>query len=235
MLDFTNKTTLVTGASGNLGEATARAFLTAGATVIAVARKLDSFSDHFKTLDNLILAPADLTNEESVNQMAEEVLGQVGRIDILVNVAGGFTMGPRVHQTETKSWEFMLDLNAKSILLTAHAFIPTMLENGGGKIVNVASKSGRHGVAKQTAYSVSKAAVISLTEVLAADYKAKGINANCILPATIDTPQNREAMPKANFDKWVHPDKLASVILFLASDGADAIHGAAVPVYGLGG
>lgn len=234
MFDFKNKIALVTGASGNLGEATVRAFHTAGAKVIAVSRKLDHLNEAFQNLDNIICAAADLTDETYVETMANEVLEKVGRVDILVNVAGGFTMGPTVHETDLKTWAFMFDLNATSAFLTARAFIPTMLENGTGKIINVASKSGLDGAAKQAPYSVSKAAVIRLTETLAAEYKSKGINANCILPGTIDTPENREAMPKAKFDKWVHPDKLASVILFLASEGASAIHGAAVPVYGLG-
>ncbi|MCB0036895.1 MAG: SDR family NAD(P)-dependent oxidoreductase, partial [Anaerolineales bacterium] len=107
MLDFKNKIALVTGASGNLGEATVRAFHTAGAKVVAVSRKLDHLNETFQSLDNIICAAADLTDETYVQTMANEVLEKVGRVDILVNVAGGFTMGPTVHETDLKTWAFM--------------------------------------------------------------------------------------------------------------------------------
>jgi NAD(P)-dependent dehydrogenase (short-subunit alcohol dehydrogenase family) len=107
-----------------------------------------------------------------------------------------------------------------------------MLEQGHGKIVNVAARAGQLGISGQTAYAASKAAVISLTESMSAELRRKGINVNCILPGTIDTPENRRAMPDANAGRWVAPESLASVILFLASDAARDVHGAALPVYG---
>ena len=142
-------------------------------------------------------------------------------------------MGPPVHETQEHTWDFMLDLNARSVLLTCRAVLPHMRSRGAGKIVNVAARAALEGKAKMGAYCVSKAAVITLTQSLAAENRHQGINVNCILPGTIDTPQNRADMPNADFDTWVPPAALADVILFLASDAARAVHGAAVPVYGL--
>jgi NAD(P)-dependent dehydrogenase (short-subunit alcohol dehydrogenase family) len=108
-----------------------------------------------------------------------------------------------------------------------------MLRQGSGKIVNVAARAALAGSANHAAYSASKAAVVRLTESIAAEVRSQGINVNCVLPSTIDTPENRSAMPKADTDKWVKPEEMAKVILFLASNAASEIHGAAIPVYGL--
>ena len=237
MYNFTGKTALVTGAAGNLGRALTTGLCTAGAKVVAVEHRLafleEVFGDQAEH-DNLLYIEADLTDPDDVAQMAEKAIAWTGRIDFLANIAGGFKMGDTVYETELKTWEFLLNLNAKSVLLTSRALVPHMLEQGGGKIVNVGARAALQGAANMSSYIVSKAAVIRLTESLAEEVKDKNINVNCILPGTIDTPQNREAMPKANFDKWVHPDHLVSVILFLTSDAAVAVNGAAIPVYGKG-
>jgi NAD(P)-dependent dehydrogenase (short-subunit alcohol dehydrogenase family) len=128
----------------------------------------------------------------------------------------------------------MLDLNARSTLVMCKAAIPTMLSQGSGKIVNVAARAGLAGSANHAAYSAAKAAVMRLTESIAAEVREKGLNVNCVLPGTIDTPDNRAAMPKADTNKWVKPESLADVILFLASNAARYIHGVSLPVYGLG-
>jgi NAD(P)-dependent dehydrogenase (short-subunit alcohol dehydrogenase family) len=127
----------------------------------------------------------------------------------------------------------MLDLNAKSVINTARAVVPKMLAAGYGKIVNIGAIAGLRGGAKMGAYSASKGAVIRLTESMSAELRDKGINVNCILPSVIDTPQNRADMPSADPRRWVAPEALADVVLFLASDAARAIHGAAIPVSGL--
>jgi NAD(P)-dependent dehydrogenase (short-subunit alcohol dehydrogenase family) len=128
----------------------------------------------------------------------------------------------------------MLDLNARTAFVVSRAVIPGMRERGQGKIIHVASRAALKGSAKAAAYSASKSALIRLTESLAAELKRDGINVNCVLPGTIDTPQNRASMPKADRSRWVAPEAIADVILFLASDAARAIHGAALPVYGTG-
>ena len=175
---------------------------------------------------------ADLTDTDSVQQMADRVLAHFHRIDILANVAGGFSMGPPLHETPDATWDFMLNLNARSVFNTCRALIPGMLRHGGGRIVNVAARAALEGKARMAPYCASKAAVITLTQSLAAEHKLNGINVNCILPGTIDTPQNRTDMPNADFSNWVPPAALADVILFLASDAARAVTGAALPVYG---
>jgi NAD(P)-dependent dehydrogenase (short-subunit alcohol dehydrogenase family) len=142
-------------------------------------------------------------------------------------------MGHAVHETPDDTWELMLGLNAKSVINCARAVVPGMLAAGHGKIVNIAALAGLSGKANMGAYSASKSAVIRLTESMSAELRDKGINVNCILPSTIDTPQNRADMAKADPRRWVAPEALADVVLFLASDAARAIHGAAIPVNGL--
>ncbi|MFO7538367.1 MAG: SDR family NAD(P)-dependent oxidoreductase [Chloroflexota bacterium] len=235
MFDFTDKVAIVTGAAGTLGETTARAFYRAGAKLVLVDLKLEALEATYgATLheDSYMHVAIDLTNADQVNGMVGKVMQQYGRIDVLANIAGGFTMGPPVHETDEKTWDFMLNLNAKTAFLTCRTVVPQMLAAGGGKIINVGARAALEGSARMASYIVSKSAVIRLTESLAAELKHKGINVNCILPGTIDTPPNREAMPNADFEKWVPPADLATVILFLASPAAQAVQGAAVPVYG---
>ena len=236
MLEFTNKVVLISGAAGNLGAATAVIFHNAGAKLALVDLKRDTLAERFAGTipegDRALYLAGDLTREEGTTAVIQTTLDTYGQLDILINIAGGFTMGPPLHETPLKDWDFMLNLNAKSVFLMCRAAIPHMLAAGGGKIVNIGARPGLEGKAKMAPYSVAKSAVIRLTESMAAELKAHNINVNCILPGTIDTPQNRADMPDADFRKWVAPEALADVILFLASDGARAVHGAAVPVYG---
>jgi len=138
-----------------------------------------------------------------------------------------------VHETSDRDWNFLLDINARTLLNTSRAVVPAMLKAGGGKIVNIGAFAAQKGAAEMGAYIASKSAVIRLTETMAAELREKNINVNCILPTIIDTPENRAAMPKADPQRWVAPQALADVILFLASDAARAVHGAALPVTGL--
>ena len=142
-------------------------------------------------------------------------------------------MGPMVHETDEALLDRLMEMNAKTVLRMAQAVVPGMLAQGHGKIINVAAMPGLKGTAGMGAYSVSKSAVIRLTESMSAELRAKGINVNCVLPSIIDTQANRAAMPKADPAKWVTPVALADVMLFLASDAARAVHGAAIPVVGL--
>lgn len=235
MFDFSDRVVIVTGAAGNLGEATARAFTEAGAKLILIDLKLDSleetFSDLAESEDHLFVA-VDLTDPGAVESSIYEAVQQFDRIDVLANIAGGFTMGPPVHETDVETWDFMLDLNARTAFLTSRAVIPHMLQQGNGRIISVSARAALKGSANMAPYIVSKTAVRRLTESMSEELKEKGINVNCIMPGTIDTPENREAMPNADFGKWVPPAALADVILFLASDAARAVTGAAVPVFG---
>ncbi len=236
MFNFTGKAVIVTGAAGTLAGEVARHFAAAGASIALVDINQDLLGSVLSGLDTAsssICLQADLTDEKSVAGMVGEVMDRFGTIDVLANIAGGFTMGPRVHETDIKDWDFMLDLNAKSVFLTCRAVIPHMLTPSGGKIVNIAARVANEGKGRMAPYSVSKSAVARLTESLAAEYRNDNININCIMPGTIDTPANRRDIPDADYSKWVAPAALAEVILVLASDAARAIHGASVPVFGL--
>ena len=229
---------MVTGGTGNLGGPTARAFANAGAKVIVVDRNAEKqherFPDWVGSPNFWLAAPVNVMDASEAAQTVAQAVSRFGRLDVLVNTIGGYQAGKPVHEMDLATWDLMMDLNARSTLVMCQAVIPTQLSQGSGKIVNVAARGGLAASANHAAYSASKAAVIRLTESIAAEVRDKGINANCILPGTIDTAENREAMPKANRRKWVQPESLAEVILFLASDAARDIHGAAIPVYGLG-
>jgi NAD(P)-dependent dehydrogenase (short-subunit alcohol dehydrogenase family) len=180
-----------------------------------------------------MLVGADLADSGSVAVAAGQVLARFGRIDIVCNLAGGFDMGPPVHQTPDELWERMLNVNVRTVLNTARAVVPGMISARYGKIVNVGAASALSGKPNMGAYTAAKSAVIRLTESLSAELRDKGINVNCVLPSIIDTPENRAAMPKADPSRWVSPEQLAEVVLFLASEKSVAIHGAAIPVTGL--
>ena len=182
--------------------------------------------------DEQLLIGVDLTDEVSVQEMVSRAVERFGRVDILANIAGGFRMGPPLHETLLETWDFMMDLNARSVFLASRAVLPHMIRHGYGRIVSVSARAALQPKARMAPYCASKAAVITLTQSLAAEHKLDDINVNCILPGTVDTPQNRADMPDADFDNWVSPADLASVILFLSSDAARAVKGAAVPVYG---
>lgn len=246
MFDFSNRVVIVTGAAGNLGSAVARAFQAAGAKLVLVDRAADRLPRLFPELadspDQFLATSVDLTNADAVEAMVGETVRRFGRVDVLVNTAGGWRGGTPVHETPFETWDFMLNLNARTVFIASRAVIPHMLRQGNGpstgsgrgRIVNVAARAALKGGAKMAAYSVSKSAVVRLTESMAAELKKDGINVNCVLPGTIDTPQNRQAMPKADHSRWVKPEAIADVILFLASDAARAVQGAAIPVYGKG-
>jgi NAD(P)-dependent dehydrogenase (short-subunit alcohol dehydrogenase family) len=229
---FEGRTCVVTGAAGNLGHAVAKAFAAHGAALILVDHNDDTLhSAYGEANGRRALVRADLLDASSVARALGD--GRFARIDILCNIAGGFSMGQPVHQTSEDTWDLMLGLNARSVINTARAVVPGMIAAGYGKIVNIAALAGLAGKANMGAYSASKSALMRLTESMSAELRDKGINVNCILPSIIDTPQNRAAMPGADPRRWVAPEALAEVVMFLASERARAIHGAAIPVNGL--
>ena len=225
---------VITGASGNLGRAIAATFASRGAKLVLIDRRREALDGAFGTEDarRLHLA-ADLLDAAAVSAAAQATVDRFGRVDVLCNIAGGFRMGPPVHETPDTDWNFLFDLNARTLLHAARAFVPRMLQGGGGKIVNVGAFSAQKGAANMGAYVASKSAVIRLTESMAAELRERNINVNCVLPTIIDTPENRAAMPDADPARWVAPAALADVIVFLCSDAARAVHGAALPVSGL--
>jgi len=223
--DFQDQVVLVTGAAGALGAAVVERFAGRGAT-IAQLDIVDIDNGHYA-------ARCDLMDKAATAAAINDIVRELGRIDIVANIAGGFAMGEAVHETSTETWEFLMGLNASSVLNVARAAVPHMLANGSGKIVNVGAGPGQKGVGLMGAYGASKSVVIRLTEAMADELKEQGINVNCVIPSIIDTERNRSDMPDADFSRWVTPEAMARVIGFLASDDAAPIHGAAVPVSGL--
>lgn len=229
-----SRTVCITGAAGNLGKAVAAAFATEGARLVLIDLKLEGLQSAFEGLSGeRLLLPTNLLDAAAVQASIAKALDQYGRIDVLCNVAGGFTMGAPVHETTDQTWDQMFDLNDRTLLNMVRAVVPAMLKQGSGKIVNVAAFNALRGAPLMAAYSASKSGVIRLTEAMAAELRERNINVNCVLPTIIDTPQNRAAMPGADHSKWVPAADLANVIAFLASDAARAVHGAALPVTGL--
>lgn len=237
MYDFSNQVVMITGSAGNLGRAAAQAFQQAGARLALVDRAVGKLPGLYPELagspEHALVEGIDLTDEAVVQAGAREVIERLGRIDVLINTAGGFRGGKPLHEMPLENWDFLLNLNARTMLIACRAVIPTMLKQGSGKIVSVSARAALAGGTNSSVYSASKSAVVRLTEGLAAELKGAGIHVNCILPGTIDTPENRAERAGADFSRWVPPEALADVLLFLASPGARAIHGAAIPVYGL--
>ena len=221
------RTVMLTGAAGNLGRAVAAAF--GDANLVLLDLKRGNLQDG----DRELFIETDLLNAQSVQAAIDKAVQRFKRIDVLCNIAGGFRMGASVHETADKDWDFMFNVNARTVLNMSRAVVPVMLKGGGGKIVNIGAFAAQKGAAQMGAYIASKSAVIRLTETMAAELREQNINVNCVLPTIIDTPENRAAMPKADPSRWVAPQDLAQVIAFLASDAARAIHGAALPVTGL--
>jgi len=227
---------MITGSAGNLGLAVARAFLDAHASLVLIDRAPDRLAHLFPELvnseDHFLAQSVDLTDANAVAETVDEALRRFDRIDVLINAAGGYRAGPSVDATPLEDWDFIFNLNARSIFTTSRAVIPAMRRQRRGKIINVASRSALRGEANAALYSASKSVVVRLTESMAAELRDAGINVNCVLPGIIDTPINRKAMPNGDFSRWVQPEALAEVIAFLASDAAREVNGAAVPVYG---
>ncbi|HXF44571.1 MAG TPA: SDR family NAD(P)-dependent oxidoreductase, partial [Burkholderiaceae bacterium] len=227
-MEFADRTVVVTGAAGNLGRAVAAAFAARGANLALIDRSEDLLRKVYPGDESRrLLVAADLLDAAQTQAAIARAAQRFGRIDVLANIAGGFRMGEAVHETTDATWNFLLDINMRTLLNTVRAVVPQMLAAGGGKIVNVGAASALKGAALMGAYVAAKSAVIRLTETMALELRERNVNVNCVLPTIIDTPENRAAMPDADPKRWVAPEALADVIVFLASDAARAVHGAA--------
>lgn len=221
---------LVTGAAGHLGRAVAAKLAAEGAQLVLIDRQAAALEGFRQAGAEVI--DADLLDASQVQAAVAKGAARFGRIDVLCHLAGGFRMGPMVHETSAQDWGFLMDLNARSLLAVAHAVVPLMLAQGRGSVVTVGAGAALKGVANMGAYCASKSSLMRLTEAMSAELKLQGINVNCVLPSIIDTPENRASMPEADPSLWVAPEALANVIAFLCSDAALAVHGAALPVSG---
>ena len=235
-MDFSNKIIVVTGAAGNLGQAVTRAYLAAGGQVCALDHRAGRLSDIFRDADDKgrlhIYENVDVLDRDGLVGLAEVIRKDLGTASILVHTVGRYAAGEQVHQISSDAWQKMMDLNVRSFLTASAAFAPDIIDSGEGKIITIGAKAALTGGAKAGAYSAAKAALLRLTESISAELKSHNVQVNCVIPSVIDTPENRQAMPGADFSKWVSPDKIASVILFLTSPEADIITGAAIPVFG---
>ncbi len=233
---FSDQVVLVAGGTGGLGRSVSLAFLEEGAEVIVTYRIQHEFdalqSAAQSNVARLEGHDVDVTDEAAVRQLMERVWSRYGRVDALVNAVGGYAGGPKLWEHEPGVFEHMLALNLRSGYALSRVVAPAMVKQRRGAIVNVAAKAALDHPAGAAAYAASKAGALALMNSLAAEVKSTGVRVNSILPSIIDTNANRAAMPDADFAKWPKPEDIARVILFLCSDDARVIHGAAVPVYG---
>lgn len=228
-----DRVALITGGAGGLGSACVNAFLADGWHV-AVPTHHGGGGDALREAagrhgDRLTWFDADLTTEDGASASVARTLEWAGRLDAVVHTVGGYAGGAPLHEAPVDTWDRMMDVNLRSAYLVARAALPRLHE--GGSLVFVSSRAALTGRKGHAAYAVSKAALLTLVEAIAEEQKGRA-RANAVLPGTIDTPENRAAMPGANHDAWTTPDEIARVILFLASPASAPVSGAAVPVYG---
>ena len=226
---------LVAGGTGGLGRAVTEAFLGAGYTVAVTYHTPEKWTALQKDVGpdaRLEGFRVDVTDEAAVKGLIETLFSKHGRLDALVNAVGAYAGGIKLWEMEASVLEKMLSQNLRSGYALAHGAVPAMLKQGSGAIVNIAAKAALDHAAGASAYAASKAAALAMMDSLAGDLKGTGVRVNSVLPSIIDTETNRNAMPTANFGKWPEPGDIARVILFLCSDEAKVVHGAAVPVYG---
>jgi NAD(P)-dependent dehydrogenase (short-subunit alcohol dehydrogenase family) len=228
-----DRVVIVTGAFGALGSAVARRFAATGATVALLDREAvpADLAREFQG-SHLIIHGVDLADMDSTAKAINSIVDRTSRTDVLVNVAGGFRW-ETLESGNIATWELMFTMNLKTAVNASKAVLPHLLVRG-GSIVNVGAGTAGRAQAGMGAYTASKAGVERLTEALAEELKDYKVTVNCVLPGVIDTPQNRAAMPEADFSRWVAPAAIADVIHFLASDAARAVNGASVRVFGRG-
>ena len=235
-MELKNKVAVITGGTGGLGNSVTQSFLKTQAKVAVTYTKEETL-EALKSKIDVLMAQwhAIKTNvlvEASVNSMVDQVVDKYNRIDILVNLVGGFLGGVSIAETTENQWDRMMNLNLKSTFLCCKHVLPIMTKQKTGKIINIGSKGGFQGAAGISAYAASKAGLINFTQALADEGREYNITANVVIPSVIDTPANRNAMPRADFSNWVTPEALSNVILFLCSEEANDISGAALTVFG---
>ncbi len=237
-MDFAQRVVVIPGGGGGWGRKVVEAFLGAQATVVVVERaevthNLEAWKAGLgEHAARLHAVPSNVFDEAAVEHTMQEVVQRHGRLDVLVNMVGGFAAGQPVDQLDLETFERMLNLNLRSTFLCSKYAARPMRQQHWGRIINIASRSGVQPSPKAAAYAAAKAAVISLTEAQAEELKQEMITVNAVVPSIVDTPANRQAMPDADFSRWPKGEEIAAVILFLASEEAKLISGAAIPVYG---
>jgi NAD(P)-dependent dehydrogenase (short-subunit alcohol dehydrogenase family) len=218
------KVALIAGGAGALGQAVVPAFAQAGARVVTVDRNPPSAQ-----VEGQVAMTADVTDEAAVRRLAAEVMQKAGRIDVLINLVGGFAMGCVV-ETDVSLWQRMLAMNLTPAFLLSKALLPHMLERRAGRIVHVAARAAVEPFPGAAAYIVAKSALVALIRALSLEIAGSGVTVNGVLPTTIDTPANRKSMPNADTSKWLKPESIAQLLIFLASQEAGQINGTLIPI-----
>jgi NAD(P)-dependent dehydrogenase (short-subunit alcohol dehydrogenase family) len=226
LADLHDRVVLVTGGTGSLGRGVVSELKASNATVISTAHRPSP-----PPIEGVEVEVADLRDPGEAVPLVERIVARHERIDALVCLVGGFTGGTFI-QTDHQTWHEMVELNLNTAVIAARAALPGMVERKYGRIVTVGSRPAIDPTPNTAAYSAAKAAVIAMTRSLGRELRGSGVTANCILPSTIDTPQNRESMPRADPSRWVTPEAIGQIVAFLCSDAAGVIRGAAIPVYG---
>jgi NAD(P)-dependent dehydrogenase (short-subunit alcohol dehydrogenase family) len=229
---FSKKVIIVAGAAGNVGSSLANLLASRGATVVAVdtiKSRLEAMVGSLQGSGHLALSEYDLIDFTSTTALIAKVQSVYGRLDGVGTTVGGFAMA-KLADAGLDQWDAMFNLNVKTTWNIYRAAVPAIRGSGGGALVGIASAAGLHGSAQMAAYSATKSAVMRLTESLADELRDDRIRVNAVLPTTIDTPQNRQAMPGADTSRWVKPSEVAEAMIFLLSDAASGITGALLPV-----
>lgn len=237
-MSLKKKVAVITGATGALGRVVTKILLENGAYVVSTYRDekgrmgLIEFLGELR--DNLTGVETDVTSEKSVQNLFQKAIEKHGRVDILLNIVGAYISGDEIADTKESDWDLMMNINLKSAFLCSKTALTFMIKQNYGKIVSVAARPAveKRWRVKSGAYAISKAGVVALTETIAEEVKKYNINVNCVMPSTIDTPANRRNFPDSDFSKWVDPENVAKVILFLVSDDSKVTSGASIPVYG---
>ncbi len=236
MPNLQDRVAVVAGGTGALGRAIALAMLRSGATVIVTYQRrheFDKLAENAGALaDRLTGEHVDVTNCDATANLALDLHAKFDRLDILVNAVGGYAGGKNVWETDPKTYTTQLALNLQAGFALAHGFLPVMVKQNLGWVVNVASRAGIVASPGSGVYAASKAGALALFRALADEVKPYQINVNSIVPSIFDTPANRAAMPTADFAGWPKPEQIADVVLFLCSDEGRIVHSAEVPVYG---
>ena len=224
MISLNGKVVMITGALGGLGQTVTEAFSRAGAKAVVVSRELPE-----KLPEGLLGISADVTDEAQVQSLMNKAVQKTPRIDCLINLVGGFAMG-RLAETESSVWSKMLSLNLTSAFLLSREATRLMTQQGSGRIIHMAARAAVDPFPGAGGYIVSKSGLLALIKVLALELAGSGVKVNGVLPTTIDTPANRQNMPDADPNQWVKPEAIAALLVFLASDEAEALNGALIPI-----
>jgi NAD(P)-dependent dehydrogenase (short-subunit alcohol dehydrogenase family) len=219
----------ITGANGGLGTFVTESFLQQGDKVIGASRHVDS--SEFPN-PNFRAMSVDFTNQQQVHDAIAKVIAELGRLDILVHVLGGFAGGQSIATTDDATWKRMQDLNLTSAFYVLRETIPHLRKSKNGRIVAIGSLAAKEPQPNLGAYVIFKTALSMLVQTVALENADSSLTANVILPGTMDTPANRQAMPNADFSKWLNPKRVAELILWLADERAAQVTGTVIPIEG---